>query len=445
MHYAITPITRITNKNLDVFEDLLVKCIWRWGTYLASIVQELRFSFKAYYLLLSEGKSKQCNTLSLLSDKYLLYELSSNLPTLITIIDTLNNSSTNKRLENGFVEKLYWVLLTNQKSIFTRELKWLSFWDFRDGAYIKRFLSSKLLLDYRGMSPSKEWFTEDEKSIFEENFIIFSWKILEETLNDKNMLLHSEYPRLMVELFKTIAGIIQSSPTPENLNLWLPWSHHLWQFYYNNTINDYLAERSWLFNEVTLWYADEYNDVYSTKTFFDSIIFWLFDISISYLFYNKNTKEDFWWKRETIMRLFDFKEYKTAKFLYKETEKRMNIYMKQEIKKNLEWWYPMIINIFFYLYWYQIAESFKKNEEIKNPFIKDILLLLKEKLPLISKWFIRWYDSVEKIDDFAIRKSKEILEDIFVDNIEYIADRNVIRFFYREREAFTDIYLNKIN
>lgn len=416
-----------------------------------NIVEELRFFFNdflaKYNKEIEENKwwyAHQFITI-LLNERFIDYLIEN--PFTIQIIISLYQKEKRFKFSNEEKEFLWKIILwsfANNKSFLVHELNWNFNIDYRNKNWIilKRLIEDLWFLRKLNIFWRSNTYNYSNDPIFANNYLQFITKVIEEFLNKERISENYKEYKLLYKVFETQAHIIQQSFYQiDKFLLWdLLWNNYGYKLY---ELNPVLLECYWgknfpEFKETNKKiYLDKYNINDSNNNLIDAFAFGIFEIMRTFSnFKNENIRKY----------TLEFTSVLEESVLSNEIEKRILILLRQDIVKNLTWWYEMVSIVFWENYSWHIT-NYPENIEKKQE-VMDILKLYAEKLPKLSEWYIYAYTEDTLNDPYkkemAIKKANEIIKDLFPDYIEYDRKNNYLSIYDRDRLSYDILDLWKI-
>lgn len=464
MTIATTPIRKIWEKDLEILEGLVVPYLAKWAKWANILCEEMKYFFASYFDLLALENPVAQRMALLFADEFLLYAISENPWTIYSIFDAY--LSRVKEYEDGeirierleiikdwsFLKNVFNELLSNNESIISRELREKSFVRVNGwyGIFCCQILENpELITKYALLSwydYSPFWKNRDT---FNQNYLLFWGKALESLFSSKILAWGSDFTNAIKSGLSVISWIVSSQKDIETAAKCFNWIHNFRRLLQEN-LDRLLAyfpasKIPEPFLEAGEHVMHHYSDYKENNTFLDVIVFGFSNFldTIAQKIETDETKD--WWRtRHLCMELMEgWNIHKTTKHaIIDALDARMEIVFEERIERNLLWWYPMFLPLFFHAYGYQLFEEFRKDWFIQTVFYKKIMLRIKEKFPRISEWYVWW--AQESTTSYSVKKSEQILKDILPKNMEYDKTSNTLIYYYSDRESSESIPLSDI-
>ena len=347
--------------------------------------------------------------------------------------------------EEQFLQKIILGSFLKENSYLVLELNgnFNVHYDSKNGIILKNIIEDLRFLRKLNILWSSNTYNYSNNPTFANNCLNFTIKIIEEFLNKEKINENYKEYKLLYNVFKTQAHIIQQRFDKINRSLLsdLLWNNYGYKLRELNSVllNVYWGEKYPEFKETDRKTdLDKYNIRDSNNNLLDAFAFGIFELMKKF----SNFKDvDI---RKYILKFTSVWE---ESVLSNEIEKRILILLRQDIVKNLTWWYEMVSVVFWENYsWYitNHPENIEKKQEVM-----DILKLYAEGISKLLDWYIYSYTAKTLQDSYrkekAVERAEKILEYLFPKYISYNKNNHSLIIYSMDNLDYSELDLNNIS
>ena len=448
---ATTPIKKIWD--IDKFTNIIISYIWKWWEYTDALWLELWSFFEKIVKFVDKWNKTAMSLMRIMTDKSLIDNIvTKQLYTISIILEVyLERKSVWDRHIDMFQEEFISIIiqesLAKKDSIISKEINGELFWWINRWAGLLSqnlfkkfsFIATYSLFSKKRFAWSYRAETEYNQNDYRKNYISFLQKWIDSFF--ENIPENLKYYKTLYDGLLWLCWynwIIKETENYPSLSI----QHKLfdnWEAilkHFNNKIPDFSIDKIALIESI------------DPKNIFDSLSLWFYKIceNISHI---QETKENSFLIRSQIMSVAtDILWSSNDSAISKAIRERVRmLFEKQILNNNIFWYYPMIIRIFFHLFWFQIFEETIEDED--KTFCIRIILWLKKQLPALFEWKIWWYDSVctdmtQDIQQNRLEKAHKIIGDMLPKNMYYDHSRGILWYFFWSDMSKWELNIEKI-